>query len=231
MKTLLSILACFLCQTTFAQFGIIADQDGYVNVRKSPTSSAAIIDTLGNGQIVFCIKKEGVWYTTDYHLNPIKNKSGFIHTSRVKLIPDFEKIQSEKQTDTSITFKKDSIKLTITRRKFNPKGNKLFYYKSSPKENEIPWIVKINGKHFWGTDGDIPKYQYGQMRLSIGNEIINLPTENLFEPTIFFTKVYRDAKKNTIYIVASNSDGAGAYEVLWIIENGAFKQQIITIPF
>lgn len=73
--------------------------------------------------------------------------------------------------------------------------------------------------------------QYGKFILQIGSDMVNLPTDNLFEPNLDFTSVYIDKKNNIIYVSALNSDGAGGYAVLWIIENGEFKQRITTLPF
>lgn len=92
-------------------------------------------------------------------------------------------------------------------------------------------MEKINGDEIWGTDGDVPRMQYGKAILHIGSNKVDLPIDNLFEPNLDFTSVYIDKKNNIIYVSALNSDGAGGYAVLWIIENGKFKQRITTIPF
>jgi hypothetical protein len=231
MKGLITILTCILYQTTFGQFGIITDKDGFVNVRNSPNISNNIIDTLNNGQIVFCLEEEGEWCPTDYHLNGQKIKSGYIHKSRVKLIYDFDEIPYDKLTDSVVTFKKDTIKLIVTKTKFNPKNNNLEYHKGDASKNEMIWLEKINGKEIWGTDGNIPKNQYRQITLTLGKNNIYLPIDNLFEPNLDYTTINIDEKSSTIYISALNSDGAGGYAVLWIIKNGTFKERIITIPF
>ena len=231
MKGLLTILICILCHTTFGQFGIITDKDGFVNVRKSPTISNNIIDTLTNGQIVFCLEEEGEWRPTDYHLNGQKFKSGYIHKSRVKLIDDFDKILYSKLTDSVVIFKKDTIKLIATKTKFNPGKNKLQYHKGDASKNEMSWLEKINGKEIWGTDGEAPKNQYGQILLPLGKNKIYLPIETLFEPNLDYTTVNIEENNRSIYISAMNSDGAGGYAVLWIIENGKFKQQLIDVGF
>ena len=140
MKGLLTIFTCILFQTTFGQFGIIADKDGFVNVRNSPNISNNIIDTLINGQIVFCLEAEGEWRPTDYYLSR-QNKSGYIHNSRVKFIDEFDKIPYNKLTDSTVTFKKDSISLIITKTKFNPKNNKLQYHKGDASKNEMSFLL------------------------------------------------------------------------------------------
>lgn len=230
MRGFLIILICIFSQTTFGQFGIISDKDGFVNVRNSPNISNNIIDTLTNGQLVFCLEAEGEWRPTDYDFSG-QRKSGYIHNSRVKFISDFDKISYENLTDSSIFFKQDSIKLIVTKTRFNPKQNKLEYHKGDNSKNEMSYLEKINGKEIWGTDGNIPESQYNQFTLILGKEKINLPTDNLYQPTINNTTVNIDKKNKIIYISASNSDGAGGYEVLWIIENNIFKERILTVGF
>jgi hypothetical protein len=230
MKELLTILTCIFCQTIFGQFGIISDKKGFVNVRNAANISNNIIDTLNNGQIVFCLEEEGEWRPIDYDLSR-KNKSGYVHKSRIKLIDNYDKINYTNLTNSKIEFKKNSIALLVTKTKFNPKNNKLQYHKGYASENEKNWLEKINGKEIWGTDGNIPKNQYGQIFLTLGENKIYLPIDNLFEPNLDYTAVNIDEKNRTIYISAMNSDGAGVYAVLWIVEDGTFKQRIITIPF
>lgn len=227
----MTILLCILFQAAFGQFGVIDDKDGFVNIRKSPDVSNNIIDTLRNGEIVFCFElAKGEWLPIDYDLSH-QNKSGFIHKSRVKFIERFSEITYNSLTDSSISFKKDSIKLFMTKTKFNPKNNKLQYQKADASKNERAWLEKINGKEIWGTDGDVPRNQYGQAILTLGKNQIQLPIDNLFEPNLRSTSVNVDEKNKVIYISSTNSDGAGAYALLWIIENGVCKQRITTIPF
>jgi hypothetical protein len=230
MKGLFTILMCFLYQTIFGQFGIVSDKDGFVYVRNSPNISKNIIDTLTNGQIVFCLEAEGEWRPTDYDFSR-QRKSGYVHSSRMKFIHDFDQIPFDKLTDSSITYKMDSAELIVSKTKFNPKKNKLQYHKGDDSRNEMSYLEKINGKEIWGTDGNVPKIQYKQITLNLGKGSINLPIDNLFEPNLDYTRVNIDAKNKTIYISASNSDGAGGYEVLWIIVNGKFKQRILTVGF
>jgi SH3-like domain-containing protein len=230
MKGFLTILICTLCQITFGQFGIIVDKEGSVNIRKSPEISNNVIDTLKNGQVVFCLEEEGEWRTIDYDLSR-QNKTGYVHKSRVQLIEKFEKIPYSVLTESNIEFKNDSIKLEATKTKFTSKNNNLQYQKGNASKNEMSWLEKINGKEIWGTDGNLPKNLYGKFELTLGKDIIHLPIDNLYEPNLDYISVNIDRTNRTIYISALNSDGAGAYVVLWIIENGKFKQRITTIPF
>lgn len=231
MRGFLTILTCtLLFQTTFGQFGIIVDKDGFVNIRSSAGISNNIVDTLSDGQIVFCFEAEGEWFPVDYDLSR-QNKSGYIHKSRVRFIEHFDNIPYSQLSDSSITFRIDTLSLRLTKVSFNPKANTLQYHQGNPAKNEATYLEKINGKKIWGTDGDVPKKQYGQAYLKIGNDKIYLPVDNLFEPNLGYTLVNIDKSKKTIYVSVLNSDGAGGYAVLWIIEKGKFKERITTIPF
>ena len=230
MKTLLTILTLMFCQTTFGQLAIIADKDGYVNVRNSAGIANKIVDKLANGHIVFCLDAENDWYPIDYELTR-KNKSGYLHKSRVKFLKNFTKVPYTNLTDNNILFKLDTLKLSITKTAFKPKSNKLQYHKGNSQKNETTYLEKINGQEIWGTDGNVPKKQYGQILLELGNNKIYLPKGNLFEPNLDYTSVNVDTQNETIYISALNSDGAGGYAVLWIIKKGKYERKIITIPF
>ena len=55
--------------------------------------------------------------------------------------------------------------------------------------------------------------------------------QNLYEPNFEYTRVNYDVKNRTLYIQSLNSDGAGGYAVIWIIENGVFKKKVISRGF
>jgi len=77
-------------------------------------------------------------------------------------------------------------------------------------------VVAINGKKVWGTDGEMPKTEYKSIVVNFGARQLIVPHaafEDLFQPTIWNTKVNYDRKNDILYIVSENSDGAGAYEI------------------
>ncbi len=96
------------------------------------------------------------------------------------------------------------------------------------------FLQTINGKHIFGTDGEIPKRQYSSIEVVDGHQHFSFTQrqlENLFEPNFELTKCYLDKATNTIYLTASNSDGAGAYEVLWVIANGECRTRVEMTSF
>ncbi|MCV2484144.1 hypothetical protein OD917_04355 [Flavobacterium sp. SH_e] len=68
----------------------------------------------------------------------------------------------------------------------------------------------------------------------IDNNTIELPKnsfDDLFEPTLFNTRAYYDTKSNILYITSSNSDGAGGYEIVLVIEKSQYKERKIVYGF
>lgn len=220
----------FVCQNTFGQFGIIQNKDGFVNVRKSPEISNNVIDTLHNGHIVFYyLDPAGDWFEIDYEKEDYSN-IGYIHKSGFKFLTEFDSIPVKQRTSNKLIFQKDFFKITLTKVPFIAKNNKLQYFKGNDKEHNASYLEKINDKEIWGTDGGIPHTQYGQISVTWGKKSIILPKESiddLFEPNFNYkyTAVFYDRKNNTMYISADNSDGAGGYSVIWIIENGRYKER------
>lgn len=227
MRKVFLFFLFFVCQNAFGQFGIIQDKDGFVNVRKSPEISNNIKDTLHNGHIVFYyIDPKGDWFEIDYEKEKYSN-SGYIHKSRFKFLIEFDSIPVKQRIKTKVVFQKDSFMITLTKVPFMAKNNKLQYSKGGFKEQNTSYLEKINNKEIWGTDGGIPKTQYGQISIAWGKKSIILSQESiedLFEPNFEYkyTAVCFDSKNNTLYISAHNSDGAGGYSVLWIIKNGKY---------
>jgi hypothetical protein len=230
MRQTLLLILFFTFQNSFGQFGIIRDKTGLVNVRKSPEISNNIIDTLHDGQVIFYYNvPEGEWYDVEYEKDHM-TLSGFVHQSRFKFLTEFDSIPAKQRTKDRVIFQKGSFKITLTKVPFVAKNNKLQYSKGDDKSNTTSVLEKINHKKIWGTDGEIPKTQYGQVSIEWGDQKIVLPKEsleNLYEPNLKYkyTSVCFDKENNTMYIYASNSDGAGAYEVLWVIENGKYKSR------
>lgn len=229
MRSLVSILIFIISQTTYGQFAVVADKDGFANVRSSASIANNIIDKVGNGSIVYCFEPEQEWIPIDYNLDQ-QHKSGYIHKTRVKFIESLEKMPRTKVTTSGIEFRNESIKLSITTTKFVAKNYTLQYHDSDPS-SPSNYIEKINGNTYWGTDGNMPKTQYGSCLLQIGKSNISLPVDNLFEPSLESTAVYTDKTSKKLYITSMNGDAAGAYAVLWLIENGKYKQRFIAVPF
>ncbi len=225
---LISILLFFFSNISFAQFAIISDRDGFVNIRKEAKTGNNISDQLNNGFVVYCFEPEKNWINIDYSKNN-KDRNGYLYKDRVHYLSEFTKIPLIKETRSQVIFKKDGIDINIESKNFESNSAKLTFLK-----NDKSILKKINGKDFWGTDGGIPKRTYKNITLVIDNKTIELPKnafDDLFEPNLFNTKINFDKKNNILYITSSNSDGAGGYEIVWIIEKGKYKERKIAFGF
>ena len=229
----MKFLAYFLlfCNVVSAQieggFAIINDKDGYVNARKEGNIHSKVIKKLNNNTLIYVYEydrtRDGSWIQTD--------EDGYIYNDRVKWIEKLPKAAKGIEKKNTIHFSGKDIRVALTSQKFDKSKHSFVYYKETHHS-----IEKIDGKHFWGTDGEIPREEYKNIRIYINGKQVSLPKsayDDLYEPT-FYTEhnsIYYDKELDSYYIVATNSDGAGAYMVCWQIEKGVYKGRKIGIPF
>lgn len=224
----ISILLVFYFNNAFAQFAVIKDNDGYVNIRSEASKENNISDKLNNGFMVYCFEPKNNWINIDYSKNN-KDRSGYLYKDRVQYLSEFTVIPLVKETKNQIIFKKDGFDITIESKNFESNSAKLTFLE---KDKSI--LKKINGKDFWGTDGGIPKKVYKSITVVIDNKTIELPKnsfDDLFEPSLYNTKINYDKKSDILYITSNNSDGAGGYEIVWVIEKGKYKERKIAFGF
>ncbi|HKB43436.1 MAG TPA: hypothetical protein VKC90_03570, partial [Chitinophagaceae bacterium] len=123
----------------------------------------------------------------------------------------------------------DSLIVVIKSISFNPKIHKLMYSNPIPNENTLPVLLKIDDHHFWGTDGELPKRIISNVKIIKNGVSVVIPKDafnDLYEPQLRSLHVYID-KSDTIYIEMDNSDGAGAYSIIWTIKNNKFQKRYI----
>jgi len=227
MKISPLFLLIFLLHThlAFAQFYIVVDKDGYVNVRNAGDSKSRIVDTLNNGHLVYFIEEKGNWRKIDYNRNG-KDRDGFIYKGRLKSIEDYDSIPLEHYDDTTAICSSDSVKIVVTKQTFDESRYRFTYADHQ--------IVKINGKQYWGTDGEQPRAEYKSIIILTGSRKIILPhkaLENLFDPSIYNTEVYFDRPNDIFYIHSQNGDEAGLYEVVWRVVKGIYTDRAIEYGF
>jgi hypothetical protein len=228
MKRYILILLLICTVKLYGQFAIITDKDGFVNVRQKGQANSTIIDSLPNGHLVFLFENEGNWKNIDY-TKKAKDHNGYVYKDRTILISTFLQIPIVSKSPNSVTLKKDSIEVILTQSNFEKSKHKFKYTKENSNQIEL-----IDNKQYWGSDGEMPKTQFEKIVVKIGKREILLPKEaliNLYQPSLNSADVYFDKKTNTIYITTFNSDGAGAYEVVWKIENGIYKDKLVAYGF
>ena len=215
--------------TSFCNFAVIVDKDGYANVREKESANSKIIGKIKSGEAVFIFEDlDTDWLNVSFDDD---KKSGFLHRSRIKYIKDLEKIPAVDHDDHMANFQLDEIDIEIDTDKFDYESNKK-YFSETAKENYT--IRKYKGHEMWGTDGTIPQSYYRSSTVNIGNQEIKIPgkeIEDLFNVNNDYIECYYDKTNNSVYIHLSNSDGSGSYVALLKIENGVYKGRQVEIPF
>lgn len=212
----------------FSQFYIVKDKDGFVNVRESENVNSKVISKLKNGEIVHSYgdfeENKGNWINVDYHFTKNDFNNGFVYKDRLINISNFEKVPMVEKSN-HVILKNKNIEIVISEKKFNKKNHQFTFHKEYKNV-----IVKIDNQDYYGTDGSLPKIEYSEIKISINGKTIKLPKEalkNLFEPNPYSTSAHYDKENDILYINSLNSDGAGSYEVLWIIEKGKYSKRLI----
>ena len=106
-------------------------------------------------------------------------------------------------------------------------------HKSFNKEKDVYAVYevipeKIDGKLFWGTDGNMPKKEYKSIEVKIRGKQVYIPQSaysDLYESYLYaeFNSVYYDKDNDILYIVANNNYADRPYKVCWQIEKGVYK--------
>lgn len=228
MKLLILATVLLLATSVNAQFAIIADKDGFVNVRGEAKTGNNIIDTLKNGHLIYCLENEGNWTDIDYSDNG-KSSNGYVYKDRYIPVTKYTSIPVVQQRPTTIKLAMGDIEISIKTSNFDQTKHKITYHEEFKGQ-----VYLIDDKHVWGADGGMPTMEYQSISIRIGEKIIELPQNaigNLFQPNLEHTKANYDKATKTLYLQSTNSDGAGGYVVLWKITNGAYVEQYVTEGF
>lgn len=231
MRKLIVFLTCVTSLVqTYGQsldFAIIADKDGFVQVRKSKELiDTNIIDKLQNGFVINYLERDGYWINIRYERED-KEFSGFIFRDRLKDIYSFMELQGRSITTNEFKLSNKSIEITISDKNFVAGEHSIIN-----KKDQKSIIDLIDGKEMFGTGGALPQREYKSIDIKINGVKISMPKEalqNLYEPTIEYTVANYDDKSQTLYIRSDNSEGSASYAVIWVIEKGKFKQRCVGV--
>ena len=216
MKRILLALL-FISHCSFAQvkdfFGIIKDNDGYVNIREKANIKSKVIGTLSNNTMVYIGEDPiGNW---------LKNEdNGYIYKDRVQWIHHFKAIPSVGGNEYLDIFSQDGIEVTVATQKFDKNKHKIIYTKKVG-------VTKIDGFDPYGVDYDLPEYEYKSIEVTINGKKVDFPKKaysDLLDP-LSAIKVYYDKDNDALYIVTTGGAGAAEYDVCWQIINGIYKDR------
>ena len=172
------------CQFVVAQaieggFAVINDKDGYVNVRKEKSVHSKVLKKLDNNTLIFVFvydkAHDGNWIYVD--------NEGYIYNDRVKWIEELPKVAKGVEKKNAIHFSGKDISVTLTSQKFDKSKHSFKYNKEYPDA-----IEKIDGKTFFGTDGNMPKEAYKSIEVKIRGKQVSIPQSaysDLYQPNLY----------------------------------------------
>ncbi|RSF40805.1 SH3 domain-containing protein [Acinetobacter baumannii] len=207
-----------------ADFGLIQDKDGYVNVRENSSLSSKVTSKLNNNEIVSCVMDEE---TNNFCLvNASNSATGFVYKNRINNFSGYTSIKLSQYSREKVIYSDKNIIVEVYAKKAisDPKLYKTFKGK----------YKYFNNKKFFGTDGSLPDNNFLQL-----DKIIVKEKDNRIEISrteleqYFFPKGGIDEGKNeladfkiyylnnNIFILNTfNNGGAAAYNIVLNIKNG-----------
>ena len=220
MKQIVIRVVCMLFVSYLsAQVAIINDPDGWTNVRAHPDKSAKVIHKVHEDE-VFWFDEESydngdAWITVylpknRFNFGNVNHElmTGYIHHSRIQPL----------------------LELTAY-------SGDAFYFKylldsfySDDKildRDENGFLQSINGQFVWGVDGWDPKVQVEAIQVRING--IEVPVHPVFFSDIFECRQEVEVfkVKDTYFVHQINSDGVGAYELVWVFDSKGLKQRLV----
>jgi len=142
------------------------------------------------------------------------------------------KIGVNKHENNSMSFEGSNIKVLITTGRFEPSQHKLV------KDEEH--LVKIDNKPYYGNYGEIPNNHIHSLSILIDKDTIIVPPAAYSDLcNVSFTYrdkagtersnngIYLSKDNRKVYIYLLNKDGAGGYEVTWVIQDKKFLRRVI----
>lgn len=226
MKSILSFLLVFIFSYAHAQFALVEDKDGYTNIRGKAAISAPVVGRVASGTMVYILEGEKDWSNVEGN----EGVSGYIHNSRLRKIQSYQKVPVLKETGDSIVFKNDSLQVVIRQASFVPRSGQLTYTTT----DGVRYLSAINSRPFWGTDGGVPTRRYKHLTCYWRGAQVSAPDSvmnDVFEPNLELTHIWYDPHHQRWFIEATNSDGAGGYEIAWMFDQGAYKTRCVLIAF
>jgi hypothetical protein len=201
----------------FDMVRLVEDPDGQTNVRSEPSLKAPIVRQVPSGCVVTVeATTKGDW--AKLLLEDFDAKPQYIHTSRLKRIDAWKQFSSKEVADHDLgVIKHEGTELRVMAIPFMPGDHKM--------TRNADGARLVDGKFPWGRDGGLPTQSIA-LTVSQNGKPISIPkaaTENLYEPTMDSIVLLTPSKASDhMLALMDNSDGAGAYCVIWAFKQGKY---------
>ncbi len=205
---------------------VVDDPDGYVNVRSGPSRTSKIVAKVSSGGVVVVeAALEGEWarLTSDQEGEPPR----YAHASRLTPITSWRQAAATQGDEgKEAVFHHEGFEVQVSRVPFEESGRAI--------TRDEHGLQLVDGTRPWGRDGGLPEES---LVLTVKNDgrKVDIPeaaTRDLFEPNLDSMVVLTpsDPSEHALVLMA-NSDGAGAYCVIWAFEKGRYRGRVVYNPF
>ncbi len=130
-------------------------------------------------------------------------------------------------------FEGNDVSVVVKAGTFIPAKHKLAYY-------EETFLVKIDGKPYFGNYGKVPKTTIESVTVLVGKDSVAIPATayfDLYNPSFIYkdasgtertlNSVYFSPDKRTMYIYMLNKEDKGSYEVTWVIQDKKYLRRVV----
>lgn len=130
-------------------------------------------------------------------------------------------------------FEGDNVSVTVKATPFVPAKHKLAFY-------EETFLVKIDGKPYFGNYGKVPKTVIESVTVLVGKDSVSIPPTaffDLYNPSFIYkdasgtertlNSVYFSPDKRTMYVYMLNKEDKGSYEVTWVIQDKKYLRRVV----
>lgn len=220
---ILFILSILFSTSLSAQFAVVADEGGFVNVYDEEKEE---LDRLGADGVVAIENIDEEWAWVDYtKYGDYAASSGYIKKLNLIDVASFKEIPLVVDSSRMIVLANDEVSIKIFTQKFDSLANIISYFADGSGQ-----INTINEDVYWGTKAGLPTSQYQSIVFEQNEESYTFPDValfNLFNPHLSLSKAYYDEENSIIYLIVVSGDATGAYTAVWIVEDGEYAVHYI----
>jgi hypothetical protein len=128
----------------------------------------------------------------------------------------------------------NSYDIRIARRPFIRARHRLGYEKT--QGNEMAFLTTIDGRKFYGSDGEIPQTEFSVIVLRTNGRALSIPRSayadlynpNFVEDTSSYIEAYESGNGDYLYILMNGSDAAGSYKVRLVFDHHRYVTRLLT---
>lgn len=212
-------IAIILATTSVnAQVAVVSDEDGWSYVRKSRSPNAAVIHKIDTETVFWYnytnFKDSSRWIEVyipknkySLGIDPPNIITGYIHSSRLMPLEQMDACNA------------GELEFAYHLGGFKRKGRNITLY-------DDRWVIEVDGRRPWGIDGTYPRIEVDSISIKLAGRSIDVH-EILYSDIFEVSNQFQIYKRNDTYFVYQfNSDGAGGYEVVWVIDKEGLRQRL-----